>query len=122
MFGRKKATIRMQAARRSVLPRQLAKGKSTMDVRNRHSFRRLTLCFAVPAGLLLMAILAPAPAAAQGTPQQRAACEGDAMRLCSAHVPDVDRITACMSRNRRNLSAGCRAVFDGGSKRRARTN
>ena len=93
-----------------------------MDVRNRRSFRRLTLCFAVPAGLLLMAILAPAPAAAQGTPQQRAACEGDAMRLCSAHVPDVDRITACMSRNRRNLSAGCRAVFDGGSKRRARTN
>ncbi len=93
-----------------------------MDVRNRRSSRRLTLCFAVPAGFLLMAILAPAPAAAQGTPQQRAACEGDAMRLCSAHVPDVDRITACMSRNRRNLSAGCRAVFDGGSKRRARTN
>jgi len=93
-----------------------------MNVRNRRALRRLALCFAVPAGLVLTAILAPAPAAAQGTPQQRAACEGDAMRLCSAHVPDVQKITACMSRNRRNLSAACRAVFDGGSKRRAKIN
>jgi hypothetical protein len=44
------------------------------------------------------------------------------MRLCGAHVPDVQKITACMSKNRRNLSAGCRAVFDGGSKRRAKMN
>ncbi len=93
-----------------------------MDVRNRRSFRRLALYLALPAGLALMAFLAPAPAAAQGTPQQRAACEGDAMRLCSAYVPDVGRVSACMSRNRRNLSAGCRAVFDGGGKRRARAN
>lgn len=93
-----------------------------MDVRNRRPFRRLALCFAVPAGLVLMAVLAPAPAAAQGTPQQRAACEGDAMRLCGAHVPDIQKITSCMSRNRRNLSAACRAVFEGGSKRRARAN
>jgi hypothetical protein len=93
-----------------------------MDARNRRPFRRLAFCFAVPAGLLLAAVLAPAPAVAQGTPEQRAACEGDAMRLCSAHVPDVQRITACMAQNRRNLSAACRKVFDGGSKRRARAN
>jgi hypothetical protein len=93
-----------------------------MDVRNRRPFRHFALCLAVPAGLVLAAVFAPAPAAAQGTQQQRAACEGDAMRLCSAHVPDVQKITACMSRNRRNLSAACRAVFDGGSKRRARMN
>jgi len=93
-----------------------------MNARNRRPFGRLAYCFAVPASLFLMAVLAPAPAAAQGTPEQRAACEGDAMRLCSAHVPDVQRITACMSQNRRNLSPGCRKVFDGGSKRRARAN
>jgi hypothetical protein len=92
-----------------------------MDVRNRRSLRQLILGFAVPAGFAMaMFALAPSPAAAQGTPQQRAACEGDAMRLCSEHVPDVNRITACMSRNRRLLSPACRAVFDGGSKRRAR--
>ena len=93
-----------------------------MKIRNRRSLRQLALCFAVPVGLALMAFISPTPAAAQGTQEQRAACEGDAMRLCSAHVPDVQKITACMSRNRRNLSSGCRAVFDGGSKRRARTN
>ena len=93
-----------------------------MDVRHRRPFRRLALSLAVPAALVLMAVLAPAPVAAQGSPEQRAACEGDAMRLCGAHVPDIQKITSCMSRNRRNLSAACRAVFDGGSKRRARMN
>ena len=61
-------------------------------------------------GLALM--LAPVPAAAQRyTPEQRAACEGDAMRLCSEFVPDVQRITACMHQKRRFLSPRCRAVF-----------
>jgi hypothetical protein len=51
------------------------------------------------------------PAAAQGTPEQRAACEGDAQRLCGQYIPDVDRITACMKKNYRQLSPRCRAVF-----------
>lgn len=53
----------------------------------------------------------PAPAAAQGTPEQQQACQPDAMRLCSEFVPDVDRITACMIKNRMRLSPPCRAVF-----------
>jgi hypothetical protein len=53
----------------------------------------------------------PAPAAAQGTPEQRQACQPDALRLCSEFVPDVDRITACMIKNRIRLSPPCRAVF-----------
>jgi hypothetical protein len=68
---------------------------------------------AVVLGLGLL--LAPVPAAAQGmpqgTPEQRAACESDAMRLCGQFVPDVQRITACMQQNRRYLSPRCRAVF-----------
>jgi hypothetical protein len=69
-------------------------------------------------GLALM--LAPAPGAAQGTPEQRAACEGDAMRLCGNYGADVDRIIACMHANRRNLSARCRAVFTSSPKRAKR--
>jgi hypothetical protein len=43
------------------------------------------------------------PAAAQQwTPQQRAACEPDAMRLCNQYVP------------------ACRAVFQGGAKKKVR--
>lgn len=49
-------------------------------------------------------------AAAQGTPEQRAACEGDAMRLCSEYQ-GVDQITACMQRKRTHLSARCRAAM-----------
>jgi hypothetical protein len=45
------------------------------------------------------------------TPEQEQACTGDAFRLCSAEIPDVDRVTACMVRNRSQLSPGCRAQF-----------
>jgi hypothetical protein len=51
-------------------------------------------------------------AAAQGTPEQRAACQGDAERLCSQYIPDVERITACMKQNRRSLSPRCRVFFE----------
>ena len=63
---------------------------------------------AVLFGVALM--LVPVPAAAQGTPEQRAACEGDAMRLCG-QFRDVQQITACMQQNRRYLSPRCRAEF-----------
>jgi hypothetical protein len=62
-------------------------------------------------GLAWAAAFMPAPAAAQGTPEQRQACQPDAMRLCSEFVPDVERITACMIKNRIRLSPACRAVF-----------
>lgn len=39
-------------------------------------------------------------------------CSGDAMRLCSSEIPNIQRITACMVRNRHHLSPGCRAVMD----------
>ena len=45
------------------------------------------------------------------TPEQEQMCTGDAMRLCSSEIPDVDRITACMIRQRAMLSDGCKAVF-----------
>ncbi len=92
------------------------------NVRHRRSPRRL-LCLAAPAVIALMAALAPSPAAAQGTPQQRAACESEAQWLCSNYIPDVDAITACMVRNRHLLSPRCRATFGSGTpKRRPRSN
>jgi hypothetical protein len=53
------------------------------------------------------------PAASQAFTEedQRRLCTGDVMRLCSAEIPDVERITACMRRQRANLSEGCRNVF-----------
>ncbi len=46
------------------------------------------------------------------TLEQQELCAGDAMRLCSSDIPDVDRITACMERQRDSLSEGCKAIFE----------
>lgn len=59
---------------------------------------------------LSSASLLPAAAGAY-TPEQQQACTGDAFRLCSSDIPDVDRITACMVRNKAQLSPECRAQF-----------
>jgi hypothetical protein len=48
------------------------------------------------------------------TPEQEQACTGDAMRLCSAYIPDVDRITACMVQRKAELSPQCRVFFRSG--------
>jgi hypothetical protein len=45
------------------------------------------------------------------TPEQQQACTGDAFQFCGSEIPDVDRVTACMVRNKSRLSAGCRAHF-----------
>ncbi len=39
-------------------------------------------------------------------------CTGDAFRLCSSEIPNIPKITACMYKNRANLSVGCRTVMD----------
>lgn len=39
-------------------------------------------------------------------------CTSDAFRLCSSEIPNIPKITACMIKQRANLSAGCRAVMD----------
>ena len=48
-------------------------------------------------------------------------CSGDAMRLCGHEIPNIQRITACMHKQRANVSPGCRAVMDrdNGARRRA---
>jgi hypothetical protein len=51
----------------------------------------------------------PGPAFASEAQQM---CTGDALRLCGHEVPNVQRITACMVKQRANLSPGCRAVMD----------
>jgi len=39
-------------------------------------------------------------------------CTGDAFRLCSSEIPNIPKITACMVKQRANLSVGCRTVMD----------
>jgi hypothetical protein len=65
-------------------------------------------------GLMLamaLAVLAMPTAGRAYTDEEQQACTGDAFRLCSAEIPDVDRVTVCMVRNKSQLSPGCRAFF-----------
>ena len=71
-----------------------------------HRTSRVALLFAVAA----TAISAWPNLAFSSEAQQM--CTGDAMRLCGHEIPNVQRITACMHRQRANVSAGCRAVMD----------
>jgi hypothetical protein len=71
----------------------------------------------VQSGLMLAAALSVSLWAQPGTahtPEQEQACTGDAFRLCNAEIPNVDRVTACMIRNKSQLSPGCRAQFRSG--------
>jgi hypothetical protein len=48
---------------------------------------------------------------ADGTRQQRMDCADDARMVCGRFIPDVDRITQCMTANKRQLSPQCRRHF-----------
>jgi hypothetical protein len=58
----------------------------------------------------LFVSVAAAPAFAY-SPEQQQACTPDAMRLCGAYIPDVDRITVCMIQRKAQLSPECRRYF-----------
>jgi hypothetical protein len=60
---------------------------------------------------VLAVVLATSSAGfAQGTPEQRSACMGDAFKFCSSEIPNIPRITSCMKANYSKLSPGCKAA------------
>lgn len=67
----------------------------------------------VPGLAILLALVAvrSAPAADQGSEQERRACTPDVFRLCGEFIPDATRITVCLQKKIRALSPECRAVF-----------
>jgi hypothetical protein len=69
--------------------------------------------------VICAAFAAASPALAQdrgdyrGTPEQQAACRPDVLKLCGPEIPNVERITQCLSYYNYNkkLSPECSAVF-----------
>jgi len=71
----------------------------------------MTLIRAALFGTALVATLIASSAAfAQGTPEQRSACMGDAFRLCSSEIPSVEKVTACLKANYSKVSPACKAA------------
>ena len=72
--------------------------------------------------LILLAIsLRSTSGFALGTDDQRAACTPDVFRLCGSEIPNVDRIVACLKKDKANLSKECQAVFNSRPVRAAAT-
>jgi hypothetical protein len=68
---------------------------------------------AVSLGLALVMIASTSSAwAYQGTPEQRRACTPDVYRLCAGEIPNVRAITACLQRQKGNLSPACRSAME----------
>ena len=70
--------------------------------------RRITIVL----GMLIALSSTGTALAVQGTPEQRRACSPDVYRLCAGEIPNVRAITACLRRQKANLSEACRAVFE----------
>jgi hypothetical protein len=58
----------------------------------------------------IIMIMAPLPAVAY-TQSDADACTPDAMRLCQHAIPDPDRVTQCLVKNKQDLSPACKSVF-----------
>lgn len=74
------------------------------------------LCFLASLLLLAMTVAsdtgwARSKQPADGTLQQRKDCADDARMVCGRFIPDVARITQCMTANKRQLTPQCRRHF-----------
>ena len=67
---------------------------------------------ALALGLLVALAAAGSARAELATPEQKKACTPDVYRLCAGEIPNVRAITACLRRQKANLSEACRAVFE----------
>ena len=61
---------------------------------------------------LVITLFSAGSAFALGTPEQRKACTPDVYRLCAGEIPNVRAITACLVRQKGNLSPACRAAME----------
>ena len=81
----------------------------------------MTRFIAAAVGVVGLALLVtPEPAGAQWSAAQRAACQGDAQRLCAQSLADPGQLTACMQRNSSKVSKGCKAAMGGGGSKKGK--
>ena len=66
-------------------------------------------------------LIASGAAAAANLQREQAACQDDAMRLCSPYVPDHAKIHSCLLAYKASISPACRAIVaPAGAKHRKR--
>lgn len=45
------------------------------------------------------------------TAEEERLCMSDAFKFCSSEIPNIDKVTTCMQKNKAQLSPGCRSVM-----------
>jgi hypothetical protein len=45
------------------------------------------------------------------TAEEERLCMSDAFKFCSSEIPNIDKVTACMVKNKAQLSPGCKSVM-----------
>ena len=78
-----------------------------MTMTANHTIRRFVATFAVAASFVTIS-----SASFAYTAEQQRLCTGDAFKFCSSEIPNIEKITMCMRKNKANLSTGCKSVFD----------
>ena len=76
----------------------------------------MSICRFLAVGLAAALILSLAPSAMAQTAQQRAACQGDAKKLCGGVAPGGGRILECLAKQKGSLSDPCKAVVEAQGK------
>jgi hypothetical protein len=82
-----------------------------MESQNNRMLRSMPLAQLCVSLALLSATASPA-LSSQGTRAQRLACTPDALRLCSAFIPNADEVTSCLREKNAELSDACRTAFE----------
>lgn len=63
--------------------------------------------------LLLVGCMAAANVGTAATrDEQTKACKHDAIKFCAIHIPNKEKIEACMKQHYDKLSPKCQAIFD----------
>jgi len=60
---------------------------------------------------LAMSVISMSTASHAYTAEQQSLCMSDAFKFCSSEIPNIDKITACMQKNKAQLSPGCKSVM-----------
>src|SRR6202000_1703559 len=66
---------------------------------------------ALGVALTVLSVAAFPTASRAYTPEEQAACQPDAFRLCGSEIPNIDRVKACMIAKRAQLSPECKRFF-----------
>ena len=67
--------------------------------------------FALGVALAALSVAALPSAGHAYTPEEQAACQPDAFRLCGSEIPNIERVKACMVARRAQLSPECKRFF-----------